>query len=188
MELNREQIIKALECCIKTQCENCCNLGSWHEQWNCMTDLMKKALSLINQLESDNAKLAEANAIQTITAVEINKQVQRLTEEVNDLKEDKELYSVFCEDYKGQIKKLAEENERLRADVAKEFTCVFGTPHKVSDCPITDEIAKAKADTVRKMQERLNKECLIDRGYEVLLEGTIDQIAKEMVEGKNEKG
>ena len=34
MELNRENIIKALECCIKEQCENCCQCGNWHEQWN----------------------------------------------------------------------------------------------------------------------------------------------------------
>ena len=47
--------------------------------------------------------------------------------------------------------------------------------------------AKAvKKDTVRKMQERLNNECLMDRGYEVFLEGTIDQIAKEMLEGEKQ--
>ena len=58
MNLNRDEIVKALECCIKTQCENCCNLGNWHEQWNCMTDLMRNALALINQLTEDNTKLA----------------------------------------------------------------------------------------------------------------------------------
>ena len=55
-ELNREQIIKALECCIKTQCENCCNLGDWHEQWNCMTNLMSKALTLIKELTEENER------------------------------------------------------------------------------------------------------------------------------------
>lgn len=50
-KLNCNDVIKSLECCIKTQCENCCNLGSWHEQWNCMTDLMKKALNLINEMK-----------------------------------------------------------------------------------------------------------------------------------------
>ena len=124
MELNREQIIKALECCgskhnsdEKYECKNCPLNGRSFDEGSCYDEVLHdNALSLINQLESDNAKLAEANAIQTITAVEIDKQVQRLTEEVNDLKEDKELYSVFCEDYKGQIKKLTEENERLRAE------------------------------------------------------------------------
>lgn len=57
MELNREQIIKALESCIKAQCENCCNLGNWHEQWNCMTDIMKNALALIKELTEENERL-----------------------------------------------------------------------------------------------------------------------------------
>lgn len=56
MELNREQIIKALECCIKNQCENCCQCGNWHEQWNCMTFLMKNALALIKEL-TQNSKV-----------------------------------------------------------------------------------------------------------------------------------
>lgn len=51
-ELKLEDVVRALECCIKTQCENCCNLGLWHEQWNCMTDLMKKALALLRKYDS----------------------------------------------------------------------------------------------------------------------------------------
>lgn len=54
-----EQIIKALECCITNQHENCCNLGKWHEQWNCMTDLMKNALKLIKELTEENKELSE---------------------------------------------------------------------------------------------------------------------------------
>lgn len=55
------------------------------------------------------------------------------------------------------IKELAEKNERLRADIAKEFTCVFGQPHKVTDCPIDDEIAKAKADTAREIFKEFDR-------------------------------
>lgn len=53
-EMESEKIKNALGCCIKTQCENCCNLGSWHEQWNCMTDLMKKALAIITSQEGED--------------------------------------------------------------------------------------------------------------------------------------
>ena len=72
-------------------------------------------------------------------------------------------------------------------DVAKEFTCVFGTPHKVSECPVNDEVAKAKADTVRKMQERLKAEAITIQDHTgklglVVLVNDIDQIAKEMEE------
>lgn len=55
--MSDNEIIKALECCIKTQCENCCNCGSWHEQWNCMTDIMKKALDLINRQKAEIERL-----------------------------------------------------------------------------------------------------------------------------------
>ena len=66
-------------------------------------------------------------------------------------------------------------------DVAKEFTCVFGTPHKVSDCPINDEIAKAKADTVRSMRSRIKSRCIEGGIYLAFVERVIDQIAKEML-------
>jgi hypothetical protein len=91
------------------------------------------------------------------------------------------------------IKKLTEESERLHAscteltrkcasleaDVAKEFTCVFGTPHKVSECPINDEVAKAKSDTVRKMQELIAEHATNGYPRKVRLD-VVDQIAKEM--------
>lgn len=49
----REQIIKALRCCINSHHESCCQLGKWSEEWNCMTDLMKKSLILIEGLEAE---------------------------------------------------------------------------------------------------------------------------------------
>ena len=58
-EPKTEDVMKDLECCIKTQCENCCNLGSWHEQWNCMTDLMKKALFVMHDQNARIAMMAQ---------------------------------------------------------------------------------------------------------------------------------
>ena len=129
MELNREQIIKALECCYMQELEhneNCPECPYTDLYPNCAEYLGKHCFSL--------------------------------------------------------IKELTEENERLRGDIAKEFTCVFGQPHRVSDCPIDDEIAKAKADTVRKMQERLRDRHLTATNPNVicLYETELDQIAKEM--------
>ena len=88
MELNIEQIIKALECCqfrhIKNNCDEC-KYHRWCEP-SCRDLLCQDSLSLIKQL----------------------------TEEVNDLKEDKELYSVFCEDYKGQVEDLKAISEQYQ--------------------------------------------------------------------------
>lgn len=91
-------------------------------------------------------------------------------------------------DLHSEIARLRVEIDNAKADIAKEFTCVFGTPHKVSDCPINDEIAKAKADTVRKMQERLNEHFSCHDGvwYGAVVYDEIDEIAKEMSEGENE--
>ena len=43
------------------------------------------------------------------------------------------------------------------------------------------DIELIKAEAIREFAERLKKECLIDRGYEILHEGTIDNLVKEMV-------
>ena len=45
MELNREQIIKALECCAKDDCDNCPNSFG-----NCYSNLAGYALALIREL------------------------------------------------------------------------------------------------------------------------------------------
>ena len=55
--MTENELINALESCIKNQCANCCNCGNWHEQWNCMTDLMKKALTIIKELATENEML-----------------------------------------------------------------------------------------------------------------------------------
>lgn len=78
------------------------------------------------------------------------------------------------------IEQLTEENERLKS---VEFTCGFIKPHKVLECPIFDEIVKAKADTVREMQERIKTRCIKSGIYPAIVARAIDQIAKEMLEG-----
>lgn len=55
--MNTEQTIKDLECCINKHHENCCQLGSWHEEWNCMTHLMKRSLALIKEQQKEIERL-----------------------------------------------------------------------------------------------------------------------------------
>ena len=96
MELNREQIIKALLHCIRQDCVDCP-----YAFVECESVLPQNALSLINEL----------------------------TEEVNDLKEDKELYSVFCEDYKGQIEDLKAISEQYQ----KQFEDCYEEKAKLTE-------------------------------------------------------
>ena len=95
-----------------------------------------------------------------------------------------------------ELVRLREENERLKS---VEFTCGFIKPHKVLECPIFDEIVKAKADTVREMQERFSS--LLEEEYRTytpegasdffkngsymmwtIAERVLSQIAKEILE------
>lgn len=133
--LNAEQVKKALECCIKNQCENCCQCGNWHEQWNCMTSLMKNALVLINSQEQ-------------------------------------------------RIKELAAENERLKAQ--KYYI------HSDGRIEMIPTVESVKADTVRKMQERLKADAVTIQDHTgklgvVVGVGNIDDVAREMLESKDER-
>ena len=47
-----------------------------------------------------------------------------------------------------------------------------------------DAAANAKKEAVEEFAEKLKKECLFDRGYEILQDGTIDHLVKEFTEEK----
>ena len=44
-----------------------------------------------------------------------------------------------------------------KSEVAKEFTCFVGDPHKVDHCPYIDEIEKAKIEVAREIFEEIEK-------------------------------
>ena len=122
--MDRDQIIKALECC--SECFGMCDECPYEEEEYCEAEMRSDAFALIRE--------------------------------------------------------LTEENERLKAGISTEFTCIFGAPHKVRDCPIDEEVAKARAETVREMAERVKKKI---NEINMNLCGVypfIDQIAKEMLE------
>ena len=84
-----------------------------------------------------------------------------------------------------RIKELTEENERLKLDVE-----VCGAELSRYTENIVQMAKQDRADTVRKMQERLKAETITIQDHTgklglVVLVGTIDQIAKEMEEGEN---
>ena len=127
MELNREQIVKALECCSKKKWSKCSGCPREAEDALCMYRLCSDALALIRELTEENERL--------------EKEVDRLSQVV------------------------------LYHDGITEM-----------------EVAEAKADTVRKMQERLKARYKLPQSNEVSsispfqLHECIDQIAKELLE------
>lgn len=195
MELNRDQIVKALECCMSADtvdaCKSGCPLfeGDYYKCVSEPTALHKYALALIKsqeqrieELEAKNRqydyekrKLVDARDVYKEYAVKM----QFLVENIKYKEEDG--YEPSAARYAAEMdmwrvvalekKKIAEENERLM----REKTAL--------ECVVSTARNQAKADTVRKFAERLK--ALIKSDY---INGTreqamsaIDQIAKELL-------
>lgn len=123
MELNKEQIIKALECCIKAECwgdcqelgcpaltKNGCHfyLRTDDDNENALyIEMLKDALALINSQEERIKELTEEKA-------EIWEERNRIYNDLQDWKAIAEGYQKQFEDCAEDRAKLTEENERLR--------------------------------------------------------------------------
>ncbi len=126
MELNREQAIDILERFDFFQGQR-----AGRELWNSKPfdvqeqDIAKFSQDVaslknyIKELTKENEAISERYAIQVVTAIELDKQVQRLTEENESTKHK---YKEFESSAKQEVAKLTaenvkltEENERLRA-------------------------------------------------------------------------
>ena len=177
---NNKYVTDGLKCWTKSgtefECRVECPYNKVKHEKDCIQAVCEDALSLIKELTEENEKLRY---------IIFNKKEQEKTV-------TKDLVEI-----RNGVKNLVKENERLRG-ILLQFTDIvhkWGNKNgydtsEISLVPILNEATAIKsqieADTVRKMQERLNNECFVNRGYEVFLEGTIDQIAKEMLEGSDE--
>ena len=121
MNLNREKIIKALECCSGTTCKVICPLSSVAEI-NCGQLLINESLAIIKELIEENDKL------------------------------------------QGLISEAQQYNEAWVEDNGK----------------LRKEMKTLKADTVRKMQEKIRAKS--EYGTINISPWQLDQIAKEMLE------
>ena len=204
MERNREEIIKALECCVK--------------EWDCAfcrfsklecASIKRDALALIKELTEERkdfeirALRAENEATKYKDRCETEKQArEQLSESYDHLEKTKD-------ELLAERSRLTEENERLKAENARyeaENHAQFDKWLKLEEATkrhhseLFEEAKIAvKEDTVRKMQKRLNEsidnsinvfdfeisECNAVRQALRAVKNNLYQIAKEML---NEKG
>ncbi len=152
MELNRDQIVKALECCASDEyiCNQCPIDEKIKDDCECGKVVARNALTIIKELTEENAKLARS--------------CTELTRKLEIANLDIECKERICESYALQYGTTADKEVWLK---------------------------KERADTVRKMQERLKAETITIQDHtgklgSVVLVDTIDQIANELLEGSDE--
>ena len=157
-ELNRDQIVKAMQDCIdRPKCIDCPNLtlcaGNGFEY------LLVKAVELIKELTEENA--------------EVKANWQKL----------KESHERACEKCRAEFKRLTEENERLSTTIVMQEEEVESL--KDSNKHLVVFLKEKKADTVRKMQKALEDRIHSKLSYHgwYLKETVIAEIAKEILEG-----
>lgn len=209
--MGNNDIKKALECCASpTQmCKDCPMPEEVKDDCRCMETISRNALSLIKELteerkdfeiralreENEAAKykdryetekqahemLSESYDHLEKTKDELLSERARITEENARLEKLCALRDQDNKDTQDLLYKAEAENDRLMRDKTA-LECIVETARN-----------QAKADTVRKMQERLTERLnrnSIFKGITMSAGETvydvIDQIAKELTEGKDE--
>ena len=165
------EIIKALECCVNG--EDCPNCPLQEQFADCKP--MTGALDLINRQKAENNDL-----FCKLTGVmhSVDKWLS-----VDELKQDEVNRAITMREKTLQIvEKQKAEIESLRNDLAKEFVCFVGSPHKVESCPFFDELENERAEAVKEFAERLKAEKFEHQNFGGLIYyEDVDNLVKEMV-------
>lgn len=184
MELNAEQVKKAFEHCINRKDCSACVIKSKELRSGCIGRprvFFKNALALIKSQEQRIRELTEENEAwqkQSIATEEkADKAYYELACEVEDLRKENKKLHASCTELTRKCASLTEENERLREQNERYAELEEG-------CYVTG-YKNIKADTVRKMQERLRDRHLTATNPNVicLYESELDQIVKKISEG-----
>ena len=146
MELNREWIIKAFECCAGIPNCNDCPLRPYPQ--NCKDVMEKRAITLINELIDENEKLMGLYQHNSKLALDAEHKLSQCKNSYED--ELSRVHMLLAGAWES-----VEQKDKLLGTI--------------------------KADTVRKMQEKL-KNYLREVADGEIGYGWIDQIAKEMLE------
>lgn len=168
MELNANEIIKALECCVKADTHYDCR------ELNCPALINDECIYTgITDHESNRKQFADALAL-----------IKQLTQAHEMLSESYDHLEKTKDELLAERSRLTEENERLKKDNEYILMQHAFQRRPSGDC-WNDVIEKAKADTVREMQSRLAQYIgtYTDKSfvYVSAMFKLIDKIAKEMI-------
>lgn len=139
-----KQIIKALECCSADVRENTCPKCAFYKKHRCSTLMLNAVSDLINRQKA----------------------------EIENLKADNEMYQkVNC-----LIARQRDDRDKEIEELQTQMEWLTGYNKNLLDAntALSGEIEICKSEAIKEFAERLKKEVLIDRGYEILQLGTIE--------------
>lgn len=126
MELVKEEIIRALECCIGIKgIDACANCPACLGCEDCVDFLREESLALIKELIEESQKWQEAYYCADSA----------------------------CRELSSKCDELTEENEKLNEQINREARCQYDLCGQI--VTLRDDVKYIKADTVQKMQEKI---------------------------------
>jgi regulator of replication initiation timing len=191
--MEKEQIIKALECCVSCTSGEACNGCPFNENGLCDNDtnaIEKYALALIKELtEKVEAYRQELGKVR-VALTDANVDNKRLTEENERLSTalanyDRQTEVRIAEEYytAEAYDELREENEKLR-----NAKYIYATVDYCADdlANALEENERLKADTVREFAERVKSQTRkLFSGVDVCM--IVDRIADEILNKNTEE-
>lgn len=171
--MEREQIIKAWDCCCATGKDSCLECPYCRDKYFCDREQLKTdTLSLIKELTEDNEKLTVNMNAYGLTA-------KRLGEENESLEAEKEHLDLVVE---GKLKRISALEKKVLelTDKNADWEAIAEQYQK--------QFEEAKADTVREFAEKLQNyyNRLSGKTFPPLVAYHIEQIAKEMLGVKDD--
>lgn len=116
------------------------------------------------------------------TASCLNKLTKDVYHLLNRRKAEIEKLKVELKAMRGAANSYKLECERL--EKVRQKQALFLEEERGQKYELYNVIKKTKSEAIKEFAERLKKEVLIDRGYEILQLGTIEYLVKEMTEVK----
>lgn len=158
--MEKEQIIKALECCSGSDCRRCPYFG----HITCISLMRKDSIALIKQQDEQIFQLEN-----------------RLKECENGYEGTLHLERNKLHDAEERVKELTEENKMLEAEIQLRNMLISDASNRIEEI---------RTNTVREMQEKAKAEAYVPKPYgmsKVVDVGTIDHIADEILNENTEE-